>query len=74
MVEKSAFNSLETALVDIPAVSMPIARFLYLRHLWRCDRTVHVIVPSTRCTWKMIILFNQFLDICHTCQVDGLAW
>jgi hypothetical protein len=28
MVEKSALNSLDTALVDIPALSMPIARSL----------------------------------------------
>ena len=35
-VEKLTFNSLATALVDIPAVSMPIACSLNLRHLWHC--------------------------------------
>jgi hypothetical protein len=33
MVEKLTFNYMATALVDIPAVSMTIAR---LRHLWHC--------------------------------------
>jgi hypothetical protein len=36
MVEKLTFNYLETALEDIPPVSMPIARSLNLRHLWHC--------------------------------------
>ena len=35
MVEKLTLHSLATALVDIPAVSMPIARSLNLRHLCR---------------------------------------
>jgi hypothetical protein len=34
MVEKLKLNYLATALVDIPAVSMTIARSLNLRHLW----------------------------------------
>ena len=34
MVEKLTLISLATALLDIPAVSMPIARSLNLRHLW----------------------------------------
>jgi hypothetical protein len=36
MVENLTFNPLATALVDIPAVSMPIARSLNLRHLLHC--------------------------------------
>jgi hypothetical protein len=34
MVEKLTFNSLATALLDIPAVKMPVARSLNLRRLW----------------------------------------
>ena len=34
MVEKLTLNSLATALVDITAVSIPIARSLNLSHLW----------------------------------------
>ena len=61
MVERCTFNSLATALVDIPAVSMPIARSLNLRHLELCCVTkLHIlewpfIVPSTRCTCVMIM-------------------
>jgi hypothetical protein len=36
MVGKLTFNSLETALVEIPAVIMPIAHSLNFRHLWHC--------------------------------------
>jgi hypothetical protein len=36
MVEKLTLNSLATALVDIPAVSMPIACSLNLRRLGCC--------------------------------------
>ena len=36
MVEKLTLHFLATALVDIPAVSMPIAFSLNLRHLWHC--------------------------------------
>ena len=36
MEEKLTLHYLATALVDIPAASMPIARFLNLRHLWHC--------------------------------------
>ena len=56
------------AKLSIPAVSMTIARSLNLRHLW-CDKTTHFsglsIVPNTRCTWVMIMLFNQLLDMPH---------
>jgi hypothetical protein len=45
MVEKLTLNSLATHLVDIPAVSMPIARALNLRHLWHCVVTpLHILV------------------------------
>ncbi len=36
IVEKLTFNIRATALVDIPAVSMPFAPSLNLRHLWLC--------------------------------------
>jgi hypothetical protein len=57
MVEKLTLNSLATALLDIPAVSMPLA----------CSHFVCVpfIVPSTRCTCVMIMLFNQLLYMPH---------
>ncbi len=44
MVEKLTFNSRETALVDIPAVSMPIARFLKtcdICGIVLCGKTAH---------------------------------
>ncbi len=44
MVEKLTFNSRATALVDIPAVSMPIARSLKtcgICGIVLCDKTAH---------------------------------
>ncbi len=44
MVEKLTFNSRVTALVDIPAVSMPIARSLKtcdICGIVLCDKTAH---------------------------------
>jgi hypothetical protein len=38
MVEKLTFNSPATAQVDIPAVSVPIALSLNLRHIVLCDK------------------------------------
>ncbi len=81
MVEKWTFDSWATALVDIPAVSMPIARSLKT-----CDicgivlcfaaQMLHIlerpfIVASLRHTCAIIMLSNQHLD---TCEVDGLSW
>ncbi len=72
MVEKLTFNSRATALVDIPAVSMPIARSLKnLRHLWHCAVIkLHIlewpfIVASLRHTCAIIMLSNQHLDMPH---------
>ena len=72
MVEKLTLNSLETALVDIPAVSMPIARFLKIETSVAlcCVTKLHIlerpfVVPSTRCTCVMYMLFNQLLDMSH---------
>ena len=47
---------------------LPIA--VNLRHLWHCVTQLHIlewpfIVPSTRCTCVMIMLFNQLLDMPH---------
>ena len=65
MVDKLTFNYLATALVDIPAVSIPIVRSLKSLEICGivlCDKTAHFsglfIVPSTRCTCVMIMLFN----------------
>ena len=44
MVDQLTFNSLTTALVDIPAVSMPIARNLKTSDICGiilCDKTAH---------------------------------
>ncbi len=73
MVEKLTFNSWATALVDIPAVSMPIARSLKT-----CDISValcfviklHILerpfnVASLRHTCVIIKLSNQYLDMPH---------
>ena len=72
IVEKLTFNSLATALVDIPAVSMPIARSLKTWEICGivlCDKNAHIRVPfywpSTRCKSVMIMLFNQLLDMPH---------
>ena len=60
------------ALLDIPAVPQN------LRHLWYCVVTkLHIlewtfIVPSTRCTCVMTVLFNQLLDTPHM-SGDGVS-
>ena len=43
MVEKLTLNYLATALVDIPAASMPIAHSLNLRHLWCCVTKLNIL-------------------------------
>jgi hypothetical protein len=51
MVEKLTFNSLATAMVYIPAVSMPIACSLKTRDIcgiMLCDKTAHFRV---NCYW-----------------------
>lgn len=72
MVKKLMLNDLATALVDIPAVSMPIAAPSKLETSVAlcCVTKLHIlewtfIVPSTRCICVMIMLFNQLLDIPH---------
>ena len=70
MVENLTKNYLATALVDIPAVSMPITHSFNLRHLWYCAVTqLHILwdfnIHTTRCTCVMIMLFNQRLDMPH---------
>jgi hypothetical protein len=68
MVDTLTFNSLATALVDIPAASMPIARSEKTSVALCCLTKLHIvefIVPSTRCTCVMIMLFNQLLDMPH---------
>jgi hypothetical protein len=41
MVEKLTFDYPETALVDIPAVSVPIAFSLNINGIVLCDKTAH---------------------------------
>ncbi len=72
MVEKWTFNSRATALVDIPAVSMPITRSLKtcdICGIVLCDETAHLewpfIVSSLRHTCAIIMLSNQHLDMPH---------
>ena len=76
MVKKLTFNSMATALVGIPAVNIPIAGKLHAPSKLKasvalCFMTkLHIlewpfIVPNTRCTCVMIMLFNQVLDMPH---------
>jgi hypothetical protein len=72
MVEKITSNSLATALVDILAISMPIACFIKTSDICGivlCDKTAHFrvafYVPRTRCTCVLIMLFNQLLHMPH---------
>ncbi len=58
MVEKWTFNSRATALVDIPAVSMPIARSLKTCGIVLCDKTAHFRVDFN-CGQPKIHLFNN---------------
>jgi hypothetical protein len=61
MVEKLAFNSLATALMDIPAVSMPIAGSLTFNicGLVLCDETAHFRV-SFYCPQHKVHLSNNY--------------
>ena len=68
MVDKLTLNYLATALVGIPAVRMPTACSSKLEtSVALCCVTKQkilerpLIVPSTRCTCVMIMLFNQLL-------------
>ncbi len=68
-VEKWTFNSWATALVDIPAVSMPIARS-HITCVCSCVIKLHIlewpfIVASLRHTCAIIMLSNQHLDMPH---------
>ena len=75
--EKLTFNYLATVLVDIPVVRIPNARSLKTWDICGIvlSDKMHIlewpfIVPSTRCTFVMIMLFNQLIDMPHY-QVDG---
>ena len=62
--------------INVPAVSMPIARSLKTSVALCCVAKLILewpfIFPSTRCTCVMITLFNQLLDMPG--QVEGLSW
>jgi hypothetical protein len=66
------FSGNSLALVDIPTVSMPIAHPLKVETSLElcCVIKLHIlewpfIVPSTRGTCEMIMLFNPLLDMPH---------
>ncbi len=70
MVKKWTFNSSSTALVGIPAVSMPIARSLKISVALCWVIKLHIldwpfIVASLRHTCAIIMLSNQHLDMPH---------
>ena len=78
MVEKLTLNSLSTAPVDIPAVSMPIAHSLKTSVALCCVTSAHFKV-AFYCPQHKVHLCNEHavltsLLICHTCLVDGLSW
>ena len=70
---------LARALVDIPAISIPIARSLKtwdIIGIVLCDKTAHFRL-AFNCTQHKEHLWSCYLIsflICHTCQVDGLSW
>ena len=70
IVDKLTLNYLATALVDMPAGSMPTPS-KHETSVALCCVTKKatlkcaVIVPSTRSTCVMIMLFNQLLDMSH---------
>ena len=59
MVEKLTLHSLATALMDIPAVSMTIARSLNLRHLWHCCVTAAHFRVAFYCPQHKVHLCND---------------
>ena len=58
MVEKWTFNSWATALVDIPAVSMPIACTLKTCGIVLCDKTEHFRVVFYYIYWSFVYIEN----------------
>jgi hypothetical protein len=65
MVEKLTIHSLERGLVDIPVVSMPVARSLKTSDFCGIVKKLHIlkrpITPSTRCTCVMIMQFSWII-------------
>ena len=58
MVEKWTFNYLAKALVDIPAVSMPMAHSLKTCGIVLCDKTAHFRV-AFYCPQNKVDLCND---------------
>jgi hypothetical protein len=58
MVEKLTFNSLAATLMDIPAVSMPIAHSLDICGIALCDKTVNFRV-AVYCPQHKVHLCND---------------
>jgi hypothetical protein len=78
MVEKLTFNPLATALVDCSQHTNCNAPSKLETSVALCCVTELLIlkrpfmVPSTRCTCVMIMLFNRLLDMPHLS--GGLSW
>jgi hypothetical protein len=75
-VEKWTFNYLATALVDSPAVSLPIALSLNICGIVLCDKTAQFRVAFNCLQHKMhlcnAMLFDQLLYMSH--MSGGLSW
>ncbi len=77
MVEKWTFNSQATALVDIPAVSMPIARFLKtcdICGIVQCDKTAHFRVTFYCGQPKVHLCNNQIKSNHFYCHITSATW
>ena len=80
LVEKLTFSYLATALLDIPAVSMPIAHSIKTWDICLialCDKTAHFRVafyfPQHKAHLCKSMPFNQLLDM-PDLQVDIVSW
>ncbi len=78
MVDKLTFKSWATALVNIPAVNMPIACSSAASVALCCVIKLHIlewpfIVVSLRYTCAIIMLSNQHLDITPVRWMDYLG-
>ena len=67
MIEKLTLNSLATALVDIPALCMPIVRSLkrVICGIVLCDKTAYFKVDFS-CPQHKVHLCNDHAVHCHT--------
>jgi hypothetical protein len=59
MLEKLTLHFMTTVLVDMPAVTMPIARSLNFTHLWHCVVTKLHILVAFHCPQHKVHLCND---------------